>query len=219
MNPEQEVVLGYLDETENVLECDDDFPSFAAGLPVFLHDESSFNEIKCTVCKNTMKFLLQIYAPLSFPHAFHRALYVFMCLTCTRNPQGIRVFRMQSKQLPQQLKPSKNQDYLISKQPPFAISTETISIKENNEKLKQIQLSDDEDNQQIQQIQYNKEEFDELQDFEKEAKDNVDKSFLIYQHFVMEYYNHILRYCFHPKTTPMWFSDKKQVTPNETCKI
>ena len=29
------MVLGYLDETENVLECDDDFPSFAAGLPVW----------------------------------------------------------------------------------------------------------------------------------------------------------------------------------------
>lgn len=35
MNEKEEIVIGYLDECENVLETDEDFPSYANGLPVF----------------------------------------------------------------------------------------------------------------------------------------------------------------------------------------
>lgn len=35
MNNKEEIVLGYLEPIKNVLDTDDDFPSYVNGLPVF----------------------------------------------------------------------------------------------------------------------------------------------------------------------------------------
>ncbi|KAF7154438.1 hypothetical protein RHSIM_Rhsim01G0287800 [Rhododendron simsii] len=79
------VTLGFLEKPEN--RCSlvrQGFPSKAGGVPAWLDPVSlpSGKSCLCDICGEPLQFLLQVYAPLSEKEpAFHRTLFVFMCLS------------------------------------------------------------------------------------------------------------------------------------------
>ncbi|CAD8068903.1 unnamed protein product [Paramecium primaurelia] len=240
MNNKEEIVIGYLEQTDDILNIDDELPSYANGLPYFLENEDKFEPIKCQQCGNQMKMLLQIYAPLNKKHASFREIYVFLCLNeqCSKNNSSVRVFRMQSQQKPQLLQ-SKNKEYILSPQnKSFIIDTEIISAKENNnelqvaEELLPTNFDDEDKDVDLKNVKFDnenkiyenylksteeKEDINELDGLEQDQQNNIDGCFLIYQHFLTQYPNHIVRYCFDSQSKPLWFSDKKQPQIDSKC--
>ncbi|KAG5567784.1 hypothetical protein RHGRI_003086 [Rhododendron griersonianum] len=79
------VTLGFLEKPKN--RCSlvrQGFPSKAGGVPAWLDPVSlpSGKSCLCDICGEPLQFLLQVYAPLSEKEsAFHRTLFVFMCLS------------------------------------------------------------------------------------------------------------------------------------------
>ncbi|KAI8574793.1 hypothetical protein RHMOL_Rhmol01G0381200 [Rhododendron molle] len=79
------VTLVFLEKPEN--RCSlvrQGFPSKAGGVPAWLDPVSlpSGKSCLCDICGEPLQFLLQVYAPLSEKEpAFHRTLFVFMCLS------------------------------------------------------------------------------------------------------------------------------------------
>uniref|UniRef100_A0A7N1A1N2 Programmed cell death protein 2 n=1 Tax=Kalanchoe fedtschenkoi TaxID=63787 RepID=A0A7N1A1N2_KALFE len=111
---EEPVVLGFVQSPEHEWSLLRHlFPSKAGGLPAWLDpvDLPSGKSCTCDVCGTPLRFLLQVYAPLSHKEsAFHRTLYIFICtsMTCLiqhqRNQQNqcskkgsrsVKVFRCQ----------------------------------------------------------------------------------------------------------------------------
>lgn len=85
---ENEVVLGFLEPQDDSLSSPtiDDLPSLYGGSPFWLTPINEKNQIdleshlSCNLCNKPMSFLLQFYAPESFPiDAFHRYIYIFIC--------------------------------------------------------------------------------------------------------------------------------------------
>lgn len=74
------------------------FPSKVGGRPSFLSLSPVINaeQVTCSRCKQTMRFVLQIYAPIdSNPSAFHRMLFVFACGRQPECVNEIKCFRSQ----------------------------------------------------------------------------------------------------------------------------
>ncbi|CAK81450.1 unnamed protein product (macronuclear) [Paramecium tetraurelia] len=240
MNNKEEIVLGFLEQTDDILNADDELPSYANGLPYFLENEDKFESIKCAKCGNQMKLLLQIYAPLNNKHASYREIYVFLCLNeqCSKHNSSVRVFRMQSSQKPQ-LFQSKIKDYILSpSNKSFIIDTEIISAKENNnefqvaEELLPTNQEDEDKDVDLKNVKFDnenkiyenylksteeKEDIEDIDGLEKDQQNNIDGCFLIYQHFLTQYQNHVVRYCFDSQSKPLWFSDKKQPQIESKC--
>ncbi|XP_059435324.1 uncharacterized protein LOC132168219 isoform X1 [Corylus avellana] len=67
------------------------FPSKAGGVPAWLDPMNlpSGKSCVCDICGEPLQFLLQVYAPIEKEYAFHRTLFVFMCLSmsCLRRDQ------------------------------------------------------------------------------------------------------------------------------------
>ncbi|XP_062155616.1 uncharacterized protein LOC133863605 isoform X1 [Alnus glutinosa] len=59
------------------------FPSKAGGVPAWLDPVNlpSGKSCVCDICGEPLQFLLQVYAPIEKEYAFHRTLFVFMCLS------------------------------------------------------------------------------------------------------------------------------------------
>jgi len=73
-----ELVYGFPDESVTNFSRER-FPSKMGGKPVFLLGEA-FETPYCSSCASKLRFLLQIYAPISEnPGAFHRTLYIYVC--------------------------------------------------------------------------------------------------------------------------------------------
>jgi len=88
--PEKEVPveLGFLEEDESSDKYklkSAFFPSKFGGLPAWLDLKNipTAADVKCSLCDNPTKFLLQVYAPMDTPDTFHRTLYVFVCTNKT----------------------------------------------------------------------------------------------------------------------------------------
>ena len=100
------VELGFLEKVENSEDLDSShFPSKVGGKPAWLGPSviPSSQEVACNVCSKPMTFLLQIHAPLpDIPAAFHRMLFLFMCLNSScHQKNGSQVFCMFRCQLPE----------------------------------------------------------------------------------------------------------------------
>lgn len=56
-------------------------PSKAGGQPAWLDPVHipEISQLTCSNCGRIMRFVLQIYAPLQFDHAFHRTIFLFAC--------------------------------------------------------------------------------------------------------------------------------------------
>ncbi|XP_021768815.1 programmed cell death protein 2-like [Chenopodium quinoa] len=108
------VWLGFVEKPKNSrLLLREAFPSKAGGVPAWLDPVNlpTGKSCLCDMCGEPLQFLLQVYAPISEKEsAFHRTLYVFMCLSMTcllrdqheqwkRGPQvpsrSVKVFRCQ----------------------------------------------------------------------------------------------------------------------------
>ena len=72
----EEVVLVYLikEETESA----EEIPIKFGGRPVWMYDHR-VDRFECQLCKQTLTFLCQLFAPLNSEHTFNRAFYVFFC--------------------------------------------------------------------------------------------------------------------------------------------
>ncbi|KAK9870013.1 hypothetical protein WA026_006108 [Henosepilachna vigintioctopunctata] len=85
------VDLGFLEPCENWQVESRVFPSKAGGKPAWLDLEGvpSGEDLKCSICKDIMVFLCQIYAPYEEDdNNFHRTLFIFVCRNencCIRN--------------------------------------------------------------------------------------------------------------------------------------
>lgn len=57
------------------------FPSKFGGLPAWLDLKNipTATDVKCGVCDQPGKFLLQVYAPMETEDSFHRTLFLFVC--------------------------------------------------------------------------------------------------------------------------------------------
>lgn len=74
------------------------FPSKCGGWPSFLilNPILGYEQLACSKCKRTMRFLLQLYAPIdSIDEAFHRHLFVFVCGQTEQCANEVRLFRCQ----------------------------------------------------------------------------------------------------------------------------
>jgi len=75
------VTIGYAEKVKKGDLDIENFPSKIGGNPIWLFPfkETNFN-FNCEICKETMNFLCQLYAPLDkVSHSYHRYLYVFFC--------------------------------------------------------------------------------------------------------------------------------------------
>lgn len=96
--------LGFLESDEEagllLRQVTSDWVSWDGGLagglePIWLAPPQDASLIQCSICKNSMTFLLQIYAPLDeVSNAFHRDLNVFICSTCN-TPDSVVCIRSQ----------------------------------------------------------------------------------------------------------------------------
>lgn len=80
------------------------FPSKVGGVPSFLvlNPILGPDQVCCKVCQRTMRFVMQIYAPIDdVSDAFHRTLYLF---ACGYTDQCINQFVIFRSQLPRQNK-------------------------------------------------------------------------------------------------------------------
>ena len=97
------VELGFVEKTECPEELTSPyFPSKVGGRPSWLDPTllPTPEQTACSVCSLPRTFLLQVYAPLEdTPGAFHRTLYLFVCLnpSCHQrnSSRGFGVFRSQ----------------------------------------------------------------------------------------------------------------------------
>ncbi|KNA21237.1 hypothetical protein SOVF_045130 [Spinacia oleracea] len=106
------VKLGFVEKSSQPL-LRQMFPCKAGGVPAWLDPVNlpTGKSCLCDMCGEPLQFLLQVYAPIAEKEsAFHRTLYVFMCLSMTcllrdqheqwkRGPQkpsrSVKVFRCQ----------------------------------------------------------------------------------------------------------------------------
>jgi pre-rRNA-processing protein TSR4 len=72
------------------------FPSKVGGHPAWLAQKNPPKPL-CPNCGKCMKFLLQLYCPLEYDHAYIRTLYVFLCPEekCCKSTNCVTVFRNQ----------------------------------------------------------------------------------------------------------------------------
>ena len=75
-------------------------PSKVGGKPAWLNPRNipKPRDLKCKQCKEPLKFLLQLYAPLQkFDRSFHRTIYIFICRKheCCGKDGTLKVFRSQ----------------------------------------------------------------------------------------------------------------------------
>ena len=115
---EEQVELGFIEESEPFLLKSRFFPSKLGGKPAWLSLNNIPNpaELSCRTCGKPTIFLLQVYSPDEGSHdAFHRTLFLFVCSNadcCKINDSGnLFVFRSQL--------PRKNEFY--SSEPPKEI--------------------------------------------------------------------------------------------------
>ena len=92
------MLLGFLEPAEAGQDCPHTFPSKVGGKPAWLDlaNLPSSSALRCEKCQSPLSFLLQLYAPLPDPEAFHRTLMVFACQSCGSQ---IRCFRYQLPQV------------------------------------------------------------------------------------------------------------------------
>jgi pre-rRNA-processing protein TSR4 len=211
MNSEVDVVVGWpvpLEEGEDLgLE---DLASKIGGEPLWLQAEAKEDlpSLKCEKCGKDLKFLLQMYAPLdNVPEAFHRYLYVFLCLnmkTCSNTPKGIYLFRSQL--------PEKNPilDFDIESGEatllnPISLELpSTALVKEVSEiatemmsPAKQQDILDQEDDE------------DEVSEEDEEAE-LKDHTYKIFKRFDKATPSNVVRYCFDINSKPLFYSDYGQ---------
>ena len=92
------VLLGFLAPAEAGQDSPHTFPSKVGGKPAWLDPANlpSSRALSCEKCQSPLSFLLQLYAPLPDPQAFHRTLMVFACQNCGSQT---RCFRYQLPQV------------------------------------------------------------------------------------------------------------------------
>ena len=137
----EQVMLGFIDEVGGEGEDEGEGEAFpplfstmdwlswdggkVGGKPLWLNrkDLPSEETVRCGVCNELMKFLLQVYCPLDgVDAAFHRALYVVCCRNkaCVENhcvsSKSVKVFRCQL--------PRSNEFY------PYESSTDSTNVEE-----------------------------------------------------------------------------------------
>jgi pre-rRNA-processing protein TSR4 len=100
---ETDYQLGFVEAGLNPLHHEEDWREWdggkVGGAPVWLDPMNlpSPETLACSLCKEPMKFLLQIYCPLDdVEDAFHRTIYMFCChrSSCV-NEKGVLVLRSQ----------------------------------------------------------------------------------------------------------------------------
>ena len=77
-----DVELGFLEEVDSHQLEALFFPSKVGGKPAWLSQSEipSDNDLKCSICGDILRFLIQIYAPREDKDdCFHRTIYVFCC--------------------------------------------------------------------------------------------------------------------------------------------
>eukprot|EP00126_Sphaerothecum_destruens_P002387 Sdes_comp15827_c0_seq1m4904 len=112
------VDLGFLSVAENSKYLQSEyFPSKVGGIPAWLNPLTApcHSDICCQICRQSMVFLLQIYAPLSMEQCFHRSVFVFCCANgkCHFENDAAKIFKVFRNQLPainQFYKTPENQD-------------------------------------------------------------------------------------------------------------
>eukprot|EP00828_Plagiopyla_frontata_P033331 TRINITY_DN4327_c0_g1_i1.p1 TRINITY_DN4327_c0_g1~~TRINITY_DN4327_c0_g1_i1.p1 ORF type:complete len:282 (+),score=58.70 TRINITY_DN4327_c0_g1_i1:117-962(+) len=173
----KEIVLGFANKiTESNTFQNTFFQSKLGGLPQWLNPLHQLNP-KCSICNESMHFLLQVYAPLEMKYSYHRILYVFTCLSsqCLNQQHSIRIFRQQLPEENQFYEKKEQENYqLIEKYgeyvnklneikiclPEYEIETDFSDIKKTNQLLNKFEKNknnketeeewediDDEDNQ------------------------------------------------------------------------
>ncbi|XP_064469519.1 programmed cell death protein 2-like [Ornithodoros turicata] len=96
------VELGFIEKREPWALASKYFPSKVGGKPAWLSlkDIPGVNQVICKNCGEPCVFLLQVYAPIDdIGDAFHRTLYVFICLSqncvASHNEGSVIVLRSQ----------------------------------------------------------------------------------------------------------------------------
>lgn len=79
---EENVELGFVEDTNPDLLRSHYFPSKVGGKPSWLSLKQLPNDLNCKVCGKPTFFLMQVYSSNDNSSAFHRTLFVFVC----RNP-------------------------------------------------------------------------------------------------------------------------------------
>ncbi len=88
------VELGFVEEKEGWKLSSAFFASKVGGKPAWLdlRNLPKSRLLHCSACQGPTKFLLQVYAPLDSPSAFHRSLLLFLCpspqCSAIRNSNG-----------------------------------------------------------------------------------------------------------------------------------
>jgi len=98
------VDLGYVEEAIPKWKLTSPFfPSKVGGLPAWLDLRCVPSLLNCSSCSQPLHFLLQLYAPLDFPEAFHRTIYVFLCTSkqcCSSAAAMNKTIKILRSQLP-----------------------------------------------------------------------------------------------------------------------
>ena len=100
-DPDDPYVLGFAEPPEDARALRRHrFPSKLGGRPAWLDPCATPGgaAARCGHCGGGLRFLLQLYCPVGdAPHAFHRALFVFVCPrgACAGRPGAARAFRSQ----------------------------------------------------------------------------------------------------------------------------
>lgn len=99
---ENNLCLGFLEETDSWKLSSKFFPSKVGGKPAWLALKGlpKDEELCCQTCKQPLTFLCQLYLPNSkYDRCFHRSIFVFVCRegSCSRpnTSTGMRAFRCQ----------------------------------------------------------------------------------------------------------------------------
>lgn len=89
--------LGFADKpTSNKDFAHEKFPSKIGGLPIMLFPIENKNYFTCEFCAGKLTFLLQLYSLIdSNPNAYHRTLYLFLCIKCFKIRPSFKCLRLQ----------------------------------------------------------------------------------------------------------------------------
>jgi pre-rRNA-processing protein TSR4 len=184
-----------------------------------------------------MAFILQLYAPISEnPLAFHRIVYVFICLKpkCQRTGKEIKILRAQ---LPRKNElysfdpPGKEQEASANAKrtglPKPLINESLIEIIYENKKItKKVQsfVDDGEDDEDLLLVYHKSEKEmekddddeggEELKDYDVPERE-VEKRFLLFNYVVQKNPEHVIRYTRNEKCGPLWMHSKHPAIPDK----
>jgi pre-rRNA-processing protein TSR4 len=247
MDPSSDIVIGYIthyrpSKASRLLPSS--YPSIIASEPVWLLSPPASPQIECSICSIPLTFLLQIYSPLSYPHSYHRTLFLFYCRSpiCKSKGQGIVVLRAQNDENSNNLNTSQNEALINAKTPTYFIKTYILDEETNKQQLHlaeqnvadlQFKATDQEfeefEEKELEKLNFDHEE-ELLQKYEQQEEEKgeinaneehlfirkIDPFFEKYK-FLMELSNNreILRFSRKASTKPLWYCEKDRWNEEE----